>query len=285
MTDHPGLAIEHDGHQIRLKWHKLLRCLDGPLFSGETLALGSTMGASMEIDLRVRADGGFVLLHDDCLEGETDGEGRIADTLPGDLRPLRIKNGGHALTLSEDLAVMLGEAHPSTLLQFDMKDDLSAIGTRGIAHLADYFADQGEKIIISAADPALILAVKKRLPTLKRGIDPTDRLVDLWRAKGLAAVERELIADLKGPTEPDTIYLEWRFLTGAAAEGLDLIALCHAHDRRVDAWTWNPANPQAGFDNDEWRGFCALVALRPDQITTDECQRIEQVWTERKTPA
>lgn len=281
MTDYPGLVIDHDGHLIRLKWHKLLRQLDGPLFSGETLALGSALGASMEIDLRVRRDGGFVLLHDDTLEGETNGLGRVSDALPADLRSLRMKSGGHALTLSEDLAAMLGTAHPQTLLQFDMKDDLSAIGTRGIAHLATYFANLGDRIIVSAADPALILAVKERLPTLKRGLDPTDRLIEMWSRQGLMAVERELVADLKGPTEPDTIYLEWRLLTRAAKEGLDLIGLCHAHGQRVDAWTWNPAAPLAGFDEDEWRDFRALVALKPDQITTDECQRVEQTWSER----
>ncbi len=285
MTDFPGLAIHDKGHPTRLKWHRLRRHLRDPLFSRVIMAEGFALGASMELDLRVRADGGFVVLHDAELEGETSGRGLIRESLPADLRDLHMKDGGHAPTLSEDLAAMLRTAHPEALLQFDMKDDLAAIGERGIAHLADHFGDAGRQIIVSASDLDLMLAVKNRLPALKRGIDPTDKLKDIYRHRGLRAVEAELVADLKGPTEPDTVYLAWQLVLQAAGDGLDLIGLCHDHRALVDAWTYTLKKPEAGFDEAEWREFSALMALKPDQITTDEAPATERAWKQRLAKA
>ncbi len=280
--DYKGLAITSGDHKVRLKWHKLLRRLDGPVFDGDVLRLGSELGASMEIDMRVRADGGFALLHDDVLEGETTGSGPVSDASMATLRSLRMRHGGQ-ITLSEDLATMLGTAHPHALLQFDMKDDFEAIGERGIAHLAEHFADKGGQIIISAGDNDLIMAVKDRLPGIRRGIDPTERFLHLWQHEGLVAAEASLLEDLSGETEPEMIYLQWKMILNAKAQGLDLIALCHDHGCTVDAWTWNPRNPAGGFLPEEWQDIRDLVALRPDQITTDECQWLERRWVEQNT--
>jgi len=274
----PGLGITHRGHFTRLKWHRLRRSFKDPLFSAEVMAEGFRLGASTELDLRVRGDGGFVVLHDEELEGETDGHGLIRESSADDIRPLRLTSGGHQPILSEDLASLLQTAHPDALLQFDMKDELSVIGERGMAHLAEYFADAGSSIIVSGHDLDLILAVKKQLPNLKRGIDPTDKLIEIYRESGLKAVEADLRSDLAGPTEADTIYLAWPLVLRAASEGLDLIGLCHDAGRLVDAWTFNLQSPEAGFDAEEARHFAALMALKPDQITTDEPIATEQAW-------
>ncbi|MEN3147972.1 glycerophosphodiester phosphodiesterase family protein [Neorhizobium sp. IRAMC:178] len=273
-----GLGIAHQGRFTRLKWHRLRRSLKDPLFSAGVMAEGFRLGASTELDLRVRADGGFVVLHDEELEGETTGHGPIRATLPEAIRGLTLLEGGHPPILSEDLATMLETAHPDALLQFDMKDELAVIGARGMDHLADYFASAGSSIIVSGADLDLIVAVKQRLPDLKRGIDPTDKLMEIYRGQGLKAVEADLRDDMAGPTEPDTIYLAWQLVLQAAKDGLDLIGLCHDAGRLVDAWTFNLKNPDAGFDDEEARDFAALMALKPDQITTDEPVATERAW-------
>ena len=285
MTDFPGLNIAHLGHSTRLKWHRLRRSFSDPLFGPEIMAEGFRLGASMELDLRVRGDGGFVLLHDEELEGETTGHGLVRNASASELRGLRMRDGGHGLTLSEDLAVMLDAAHPDAGLQFDMKDDLATVGDRGMDHIADHFRDAGSQIIVSAADLDLVLAVKGRLPGLRRGIDPTDKLVEIYRHEGLAAAERELVADLAGPTEPDTIYLAWQLVLQAASDGLDLIGLCHDHGKLVDAWTYNLKKPETGFSDAEWREFSGLIALKPDQITTDEAPATEWTWKGRLAEA
>ncbi|WP_117191771.1 glycerophosphodiester phosphodiesterase [Rhizobium terrae] len=277
-SEFSGLDIIHHGHRTRLKWHRLRRSFNDPLFSAEVMEEGFRLGASTELDLRVRGDGGFVVLHDEELEGETTGHGLIRNTQPQDIRNLRLLQGGHPPILSEDLAAMLRTAHPDALLQFDMKDSLSLIGPRGMAHLAEYFAGASSSIIVSGDDLDLIIAVKQQLPEVRRGIDPTDRLVEIYRHQGLKAVEDDLRADLSGPTEPDTIYLAWELVLQAAVGGLDLIGLCHDAGRLVDAWTFNLANPDRGFDADESRDFSALMALKPDQITTDESVATERAW-------
>ncbi|AGS24092.1 glycerophosphoryl diester phosphodiesterase protein (plasmid) [Rhizobium etli] len=281
LLDAQGLEILHEGHRTRLKWHRLRKRFADPLFSAEVMAEGFAAGASMELDLRVRADGGFVVLHDEELEGETTGHGPIVKKSVADLRDIRMKQGGRPLILSEDLAAMMQSTHPAALLQFDMKDDYEAIGAGGIEHLAEHFRDIAASVIISGGSLDLIVAVRQKLPHLLRGIDPTDKLYDLWRASGWKAVEIALRADLSGPTEPDTVYLHWPLILNAAREGLDMIALCHDHGRRVDAWTFTLKNAEAGFSEEEWLNFRALMALKPDQITTDEAPATERAWRRR----
>jgi glycerophosphoryl diester phosphodiesterase len=277
-SEFSGLGIAHQGHFTRLKWHRLRRSFKDPLFSARVMVEGFRLGASTELDLRVRADGGFVVLHDEELEGETTGHGLIRDALPETIQGLTLLQGGHPPILSEDLATMLQTAHPDALLQFDMKDGMEAIGARGMDHLADHFCNAGSSIIVSGADLDLIVAVKRRLPSLKRGIDPTGKLMEIYHHQGLKAVETDLRADIAGPTEPDTIYLHWPLVLQAAKDGLDLIGLCHDAGRLVDAWTFNLKNPDAGFDEAEARSFSALMALKPDQITTDEPVATERAW-------
>lgn len=277
----PGLEIIHAGHRTRLKWHRLRLGLSAPLFSAETMALGFEAGASMELDLRVRGDGGFVVLHDAGLEGETDGHGPVRKASAEDLRRLTVKAGGTPPILSEDLAQMLTTAHPDALLQFDMKDDLKTIGSAGLAHLVEFFGAAGRSIIVSAGDLDLIVAIRNYLPNLARGIDPTDKLVDILAQQGPAAARQELLSDLKGQTEPDTVYLSWPLVLKAAARDLDLIGLCHEHGSKVDAWTFNLKNPETGFSDIEWEQFSTLMALKPDQITTDEAPATERAWNAR----
>jgi glycerophosphoryl diester phosphodiesterase len=268
-------------HTTLLKWHRLRRRMADPLFSAEVMAEGFKAGASMELDLRVRADGGFVVLHDKDLEGETSGHGIIAQKSLAELRGLRMKDGDRPLLTSEDLAAMLQSAHPDALLQFDMKDDYEAIGEKGIAHLAEHLQRISASVIVSAGSQELILAVKEKLPHLRRGIDPSDKLGNICKAGGWNAVEKELLADLRGPTEPETIYLYWPMLLDAAKAGLDMIALCHSEGKRVDAWTFTLKDPDGGFNDTEWANFSALMALKPDQITTDEAPATERAWLRR----
>jgi hypothetical protein len=192
-----------------------------------------------------------------------------------------MKQGARPLILSEDLSAMMRFTHPQALLQFDMKDDYATIGEKGIAHLTAHFSSVAASIIVSGACLDLIVAVRERLPHLKRGIDPSDKLVGLYRQDGLAAVERALLVDLRGPTEPDTVYLHWPLILRARRDGLDMIGLCRAEGRRVDAWTFTLKNPDTGFDDGEWASFQALMALKPDQVTTDEAPATERAWARR----
>lgn len=283
-----GLSIRHGCRVVRLKWHRLRRRLSDPLFGNDALREGLGLGASMEVDLRVRRDGGFVVLHDDTLDRETTGSGAVAGHAAEDLRKIclaDVRKGeiARSLMLSEDLAASLRRAHPQALLQLDMKDDLAAIGAAGLDHLAEWFADPPCPIIASGDSLELIGAIKERVPALRRGIDPTDKLVECYRHDGIRAVETALRSDLAGPTEPDTIYLAWQLILQASRDGLDLVSICHGEGMLVDAWTFNPSDPAAGFNDKEWDAFSALLALEVDQITTDEAVATERAYRKRMT--
>jgi glycerophosphoryl diester phosphodiesterase len=277
-----GLQIISNGHVTRLKWHRLRRSMQDPEFGLAVMRQGFAVGASMELDLQVRADGGFVVLHDDVLEGETTGQGRVADHTGPQLAALRYRHQDCAPILSEDLAAMLGAAHPEALLQFDMKNTLDEVGLRGLDHFAAHFADRAQGIIVSGGSIPLIRALARRVPGLKCGYDPTDDLLDLW-PQGLPMVESRLRDVLRDEVRPQMIYLQWEMVLQASRLGLDMIAMAHAEGIVVDAWTHAMAQPAAGFTDAEWAEFAALIALRPDQVTTDEPVATETAWAARVT--
>ena len=276
--DASGLAIEASGRTIRLKWHRLRRRLSDPLFSAEAAALGLLIGASMELDLRIRADGGFAVLHNARIDRETTGTGPVAAMTRADFAGCFYADGKRPVLMSEDLAAMLAGAHREAVLQFDMKDDFAAIGDRGVAHLAQHFAATPGHLMISGASTKLIAEIRRHLPSVRRGIDPTDDLVAVYAASGKDAVRERLIAHIRSGTAPGIVYLEWRLILRAAREGLDLIGLSHDHGIEVDAWTFNPARPDAGFSNSEMQRLSEIVGLAPDQITTDEPLALERAW-------
>lgn len=273
MTGH-GLAISHQGRTTRLKWHRLRRTKSEGVFSASVMAQGLRIGASLELDLRRRADGGFVVLHDDTFDRETTGSGPVT----GDLSQVTYRTTGDKIILSEDLAAMLAEAHPDALLQFDLKDDLATIGQIGMDHLATYFGQSKAPLIFSGGCADLMIALAQRLPQIPRGIDPTERLVDLWHSQGMDKLSGLLVSELISDARPDTCYLNWELVLAVKSQGLDLVALCHDHGVKVDCWTFNLSQPLQGFSQQEWADFSALMALGPDQITTDEALATEAAW-------
>jgi glycerophosphoryl diester phosphodiesterase len=273
-----GLSVTHRGQRTLLKWHRLRRSRSDPEFGAAVMAEGFRIGASMELDLRVRADGGFVVIHDENLARETTGNGAANAHTAAGLAGVIYRQSQCPVILSEHLAGMMPLAHPNALLQFDMKDDLATVGPRGIDHLIDLFGQTCSPIIFSGGCADLIRTLAQRLPHLPRGIDPTDRLVEIAMVQGLAATEATLVSELRAGTDPDTCYLAWELLLEAAGQGLDMVALCHAEGVKVDAWTYTLADPLAGFSSREWTQVQALMDLCPDQLTTDEAVATEAAW-------
>ena len=94
-------------------------------------------------------------------------------------------------------------------------------------------------------------------------------------------MEARLTACLRHAVKPDMVYLNWELLLVTAERGLDLVALARAEGVAVDAWTHAMADPEAGFSDREWAQFQALLALSPDQITTDAPLATEAAWAAR----
>jgi hypothetical protein len=100
--DGAGLQIVEAGHVTRLKWHRLRRSLADPEFGAFVLAEGFKIGASMELDLQVRGDGGFVVPHNETLDRETTGTGAVALHTGAQLSTPRYRLQDAGLILSED---------------------------------------------------------------------------------------------------------------------------------------------------------------------------------------
>ncbi|MCT7373944.1 glycerophosphodiester phosphodiesterase [Chelativorans salis] len=280
-----GLAIDFGGKRIPLKWHRLRRKARDPLFGEAVLADGLKQGASMEVDLRLLRDGAFAVLHDDVLDRETNGTGPVAARTSEEIRALHYADDGAAgarrVLLADDLAERLAAAHPDALLQLDMKDDLAAVGKESVEGLAALFKVHQKNLIISGDSTDLTLALAERLPEMQRGLEPSFRLLDLYRAGRKDALAGQLLDELRGPIRPHLVYLWWELVLPVAAEGIDLIGICHDEGARVDAWTFNLANPEEGFSDGEWRGFSRLLELGADQISTDEAIATERAYMPR----
>ncbi|WP_180898856.1 glycerophosphodiester phosphodiesterase [Martelella soudanensis] len=285
MSDMQGLHLELNGRKTRLKWHQLRKRVADPTFSLAVMTEGFEIGASMELDLRVRADGGFAVVHDDTLESETDARGLVSALTRDDLASIRYAPGGEPLILSEDLGRLLRSAHPDALLQFDMKSDLDEVGEAGIAHLGQIIGANTGNIIISATDLDLIAAMRETLPAVARGIDPSEDIAEAWLKDGFSAARDVLDAALAGPTGAGTIYLHYPLVLKAADSGLDMIAACHDAGMLVDAWTFNPAHPEHGLAAGELETVRRLLELGADQITTDEAPALEAAWRAAREPA
>ena len=240
------IAARHDGRSIRLKWHKLRRQADDPPYDRANLAAGIAVGATMEVDLRLMADGGFAILHDAALDEDTTSRGLVRDIDSDGLSRIRMKSGGPPLSLDE-LARMQREG---PRLHLDLKETAAAITPWVAARFATVMEPVAERFILSGQDAE---AVKRlAVPGLALGYDPMLN----WRDQGLDRFLDEAMDAMPGMA---MCYLSKRLVTACAARGLDPIAPLHAAGIEVDVWTID--------ENDE--NLAAALALGADQITTN----------------
>lgn len=288
MADPDGTAIVHDGRSVALKWHQLRRRRSDPLFGIAALKQGLRLGASMEIDLRITADGSFVVLHDATLDQETDGTGEIVRLTREQLTGIHYDDshlpggeGKRSLLFTEDVTRLMEAGHPDSMLQLDMKDDYSAVGEAGVERLASVLQSAKLPVLVSGDSSELILALCTRLPGLMRGLEPSFRLLGLDRAGRKKEVPDQLRRELAGPLLPDMVYLNWELVLGALHDGTDLVRICHDGGTKVDAWTFNLAMPEQGFGDREWTDFLRLLELGVDQISTDEAIATTRAYNAR----
>ncbi|WP_342239610.1 glycerophosphodiester phosphodiesterase [Inquilinus sp. OTU3971] len=261
-----GIEIVANGHRTRLKWHRLQRQPEDIPFTPARLRQGMVLGASMEVDLRRRADGGFACLHDETLDRETTGSGPVALATREDLRDLRMRGRDgmpteDRLLLLEDLAELAAAgADPATLVQLDLKEADATLDGRSAHAFRAVLAPVAGRFILSGGDWTAVRRLGAAV--LRLGFDPCDDDT-LGTLVTAADAERFIAAALDRAPEAAMIYLSWPIVLRADALGVDLIAACHAAGKSVDAWTLNPDHPDAAAS------LARLVALRADQITTD----------------
>lgn len=264
-----GIAVVRDGHKIWLKWHRARKQASDLPFTGERIIEGMRLGASVEVDLRRHAEGGFAVLHDETLDRSTTGTGLVAARTRAQLRQLYLRDAAgnettHRVMLLEDLVGLLGDGvEEGALLQLDLKESIEALGPAEIAGFGEAVGPLARHMIISGGDAAAVALLADAAPGMLSGFDPSDeeRFTAAQQAGKLQGFVDEAVA---AAPAADMIYLYWQIVTEAADIGFDIVRAFHKAGRRVDAWTLNTTEPATVAIAER------LLALKVDQITTDD---------------
>jgi glycerophosphoryl diester phosphodiesterase len=272
----PAVSVTRGGHRTFLKWHRARRFGTDPVFTGRRITEGMAAGASVEVDLVIHGDDGFAVLHDLMLDDDTTGRGAVRQTPAAVLRGLHLRSHdgtpiADTVMLLEDLVALIAAqgAHPEALIQLDYKEDSAALTPAVMTAFARALRPVARHFILSSGDAGAVALLTAQVPGLRIGYDPCH----------MGAIERVtasrdfagFVADaLAASPQAELIYLEHRLVLGAADLGFDLIAAFHAAGLRVDAYTIQRATGE---------GLALaqrLVALKADQITTDDPEGLAQ---------
>ena len=254
LSDQPApTTLAHGGRAVRLKWHKLRQRPEDPPFARANLRAGLAAGASLEVDLRRRACGRFVCLHDAGLEGETTGEGPVAGIDAAAIGRLEMRDApGERPLLLDELAdaVRAGPCAPGALVQLDLKDtELDR------ASLAAALEGIEGHFILSGCDWDAVRRLGGDVPGLALGYDPYDDAGN-EPAEAMRAIRERA-------HRADTIYLHCLLVRAAHEQGDPLVARLRAQGHRVDCWTIDHGQAAAIAD------LRAALAEGCDQITTN----------------
>lgn len=268
--DEPGLDLYRAGHRTRLKWHMGRRIRDDVPFTPSRAREAMALGASFEVDLNRHAGAGFVVLHDETLDRETDGHGPVVAAGPDELRRLKLRRPSGEITdekvlLLDDLAALVraGSAHPDTLIQLDLKVGADVVDEASVAAFAAVLSGIAPRFILSGGDRAAVGRLGRATAGLNLGFDPCNEqtVATIEAGADLQAFVADALAALP---EASLIYLDYRAVLAADRRGFDLIAAVHAAGKRVDAYTLDLHHPGADAS------LRRLLELKADQITTNE---------------
>jgi glycerophosphoryl diester phosphodiesterase len=230
----------------------------------------------MAVDLRLHADHSFVCLHDATLNRETSGAGPVAQAMLQELRLVTLRSAdgttGEGLILLEDLAELArGMAAPDALIQLDLKETAAALDGHTIDNVRRTLACIAGRCILSGGDWQAISRLAEALPALRRGFDPCGEDALEHLRDGIDCLDFVESALATAP-EAEMIYLDYRMVLAAEELGIDLVAPFRAAGKAVDAWTLNTGHVGAA------RSLKRLVALKVDQITTDEPDALQVLF-------
>ena len=268
-----GIAIVRDGHKTWLKWHRARKQAGDLPFTGERILEGMRLGASVEVDLRRHAEGGFAVLHDETLDRSTTGAGLVAARTRSQLRQLYLRDETgnettHRVMLLEDLVALLGDGvEEGALLQLDLKESIETLGPAEVAGFGEAVGPLARHMILSGGDAAAIALLAGVTPGIQTGFDPSDeeRFMAMAEAGDVQGFLDGFVDEaVAAAPDVDMIYLYWEIVTRSADVGFDIVEAFHRNDKRVDAWTLNRTDaPTVAIAE-------RLLALKVDQITTDD---------------
>jgi glycerophosphoryl diester phosphodiesterase len=275
----PAIALEAEGRRITLKWHKLRRRREDMAFSRANLATALCAGAAVEVDLAATADGDLVCLHDRTLERETTGEGPVATQPSAAVLALRQRDcagrptASRVLSLGEIVQMLRANpppGRPDGRIQLDLKEPLAGITPKVCRSFAAALGDLGGWFTLSGPSWPAVERLAAVAPGIATGFDPEDAI-----EAGLTPdeVPRHL---LETAPAARLFYLDHRFVLECLAKRQNPIAPLKAAGKRVDCWTLDPDHDRVVLYK-----LDALIAAGADQITTNDPERLAQLWRGR----
>jgi glycerophosphoryl diester phosphodiesterase len=277
-ADLPAIALEAEEPLVSLKWHKLRRRREDPAFARANLKAGLAAGAVLEIDLVATADGDLVCLHDLTLDRETTGGGPVSAQPSAAVLALRQRDStgrpteSGVLSLGEIVELLRANPpadRPDGRVQLDLKEPPAGITLGVCRRFAAALGDLGGWFTLSGPSWPAVERIAAAVPGLATGFDPEDAIE---AGMPLHEVPRYLLE-----TAPSAriFYLEHGFVLECLATRQNPIAPLRAAGKRVDCWTLDA-------DHDRVLGKLeALIAAGANQITTNDPERLSQLWRGR----
>lgn len=221
---------------------------------------------SIEIDIQPTADGGVVVIHDDTVDGTTDGQGVVTEMTTEQVRALDAGSwfatayaGQRVPTFDEVLDLLV--RRPGIDLLLELKGPWTTEQVRPVT-AAMRAAGLADRVIGQSFWPGSVRALAEADPDLRRGllvfrvghgVDGTETADDETYpdVDALLAVAADLGVMTVNPYGPLLV------------QHPDLVDRVHAAGRQVQVWTLN--------EPEHW---AAAVALGVDAVITDRPDRL-----------
>ncbi len=296
----PG-AIPFAGRRVLLKYHALLSGTGAhPPNSLSALREVLAGGAEViEFDVHAIADAQYLLIHDDTLDRETTGTGKVARYTAASLHALRLRGSDEAPALLSDFVPLLVAHRRPLKVQVDLKDAFPLSAEEAGAFLraiAPLSTNTHLSVVVGCAGDWNLRALRRLHPALAVGLDillyldvpvpefprlplrvnvygylddhPLGYAPTLPVSEYLVDRLESLCTLVPGAGE---VYLRAEFILKAIADGINPIEVIRRQLGTavvVDAWTLNADHPRVG------EVLQSLLRAGVDQITTDSAHQL-----------
>jgi len=234
--------------------------------------------AFIEIDVTALAEQDYLLVHDDTLESETNGEGAVGESTVEQVRELFIKHNDsvtpYHVALLSDVVQLFQQHAGSTRLQLDFKNVIPLASDEPLQRLVQLIEPLGERVLVSSGADWQLRKLRKIAPWLMLGFDIMfyidwepmgkerdprafpkqrgaygyydDHILATARHWSVAEYLRDRCESLIGLV-PDVsaFYIDHTLLAQSLRDGFNWADALHKQGIKLDAWTLDVTNPVA----------------------------------------
>ncbi|MBK9749913.1 MAG: hypothetical protein IPO91_24490 [Chloroflexi bacterium] len=236
--------------------------------------------AAIEVDIMPLAGEDFLLVHDDVLESETTGQGRVSECTPETAKKLQLKQRGGSVVsdqvpalLTEVVAAMLG-APARTRLQLDYKAINPTVDDEWLRRVIRIVEPLGDRVIVSSYADWHLRRLRRLASWLDIGFDiglylewrdpawqvdarkPPFHLGSYGYYDDHVLARQRLLPNaaylaerceilLRQVPEASTWYVSHHLIARGLDEGFNMAAWLRQNDVKLDAWTMDVDKPIA----------------------------------------